>query len=71
MSTPLVTVRLDRTVRAATARMDETRLKRSVVTDGLDPVEIRTATDLVTTHPELNSEIPTQLNCEVEHSEAG
>jgi len=71
MSTPLVTVQPDRTVRAATARMREEGVKKLVVTDGLDVVGILTATDLVGSYPELKAEIRAQLDRELEHFEDG
>ena len=71
MSTPLVTVQPDRTVRAATARMREAEVKKLVVADGIDAVGILTATDLVGSYPELKAEIRAQLDRELEHFEDG
>ncbi len=71
MSTPLVTVQPDRTVRAATERMREEGVKKLVVADGLDVVGILTATDLVGSYPELKAEIRAQLDRELEHFEDG
>ncbi len=67
MSTPLVTVQPDRTVRAATARMREEGIKKLVVADGLDAVGIVTATDVIGSYPELKAEIRAQTDREREY----
>lgn len=64
MSSPLVTITPDQTVRSATARMREEGLKKLVVVDGLDAVGIVTATDVIGSYPELKAEIRAQTDRE-------
>lgn len=57
MSSPLITIQPDRTLRRATQQMHDESVKKLVVADGTEVRGIITSQDIVTAYPDLKSEI--------------